>query len=231
MAASGFEWKTTPFDVLKTEASVSNIEDSEELPYDPRAEGVPYLVHPVSAAPKAANEVPPGASEASAARYRAAVAGDWNDVATVNVLGAELQTPRGGCLARARVEVFGSLETAFYFESEAANVVSRSRNKTRQAPEVGAALAAWQRCMASHGYNFEYFTDARLAARNDQTSALQIAQADSECATASSLRTIFVARFNQELNSFSESNLHSIVKFTEARDSAVERAKKALSQK
>jgi len=226
MADRGFVWNTTPLDQLVTQAKSTIAERNQQFPYDVNVEGLTYT--PVLPSGRTGDGTPPGLSEAELASYSAAMVGSWEEVISVEVLGATLETSADGCVTEGRIAVYGSLDVAYFVESEGPNAITRAANLARRSPEVVPVLESWSECMSERGYLFDDFTYARSAGLASPEGGQDIANADSECTNQVDLLSAFNREFSAQLAVFQDEHLGELERLGAARALAVERAKALL---
>lgn len=226
--AAGFDWKETPLDIYQSQYRSARDARVGEFPYDAAIEGLPYSNPEAPIVPNVSINSGAGLSENELEQFALVVGGSWDDVVTVDVFGTSMQTPRSGCISKARLRIFGSLEAAFFVESEAANAVSSARHATRQTPEVIEALDHWKMCMAESGHQFVDFTEARMRAHDHPSEAQAVAVADDRCTREANLGRVFDAAFNRAVDEFADSNTAALAEYQVAIDQAIEVAKDVL---
>ncbi|MBC8364828.1 MAG: hypothetical protein H8E59_07475 [Actinobacteria bacterium] len=177
-------------------------------------------------------------SESDQVRFGNALFGSDADAQTVEVGGGmALSISMGGCVAEARVSLFGDqvewIRLFFSIENRSGEVTSR----VLQDPLYMAALTKWQACMERRGFAVRDPGSARdLAARQyshlDSVDAAveerRIAAADGECVGESKLLEAAVGLEISYMAALLEERAGELVAYRELLDGAVDRATAVL---
>lgn len=203
MEAAGFEWIYLDPGMALSAAQNRDASYQGEFPIDPAVEVEGYATPSSVLRPDRTNDdVARELGESQRAAYSAAFFGpSSDDGTTVDLLGGgSFGVSDSGCLALGRTEVFGSLEAALEYEAGDANRTLAARQRALSDPDVQSALEEWQSCMASAGFSYEHFGQARASAANDVASAASaIHRADVGCTESSDLSDRFLRGYEAAL--------------------------------
>lgn len=208
MEAAGFEW--IYLDPGSTLAAARSRDASYrgEFPVDAVVESEAYADPGHVQRPDRTNDdVARELGESQRAAYNVAIFGPASDDGTtVDMLGGgSFGVSDSGCLALGRTEVFGSLEAALEYEAGDANRTLAARQRALSDPAVQSALEEWRACMASAGFSYEHFGQARSAAASEAAAAASaIHRADVGCTESSDLRRRFLQGYEAALGELYE---------------------------
>lgn len=171
-----------------------------------------------------------GLPEERQALYIEALHGAHGDVIAVEpVEGGPIELIGGrGCLAEARLRLFGDLSEFMRLASLNDSIEGEAWNRMTARREFSLATQAWSSCVQSAGYAA---TDPfELEERALGTDAeLQAARAHASCLTSSGLRDVVDAGFTEMVESVRREREGELVAFAELRQRAVEEAKAVLA--
>lgn len=153
--------------------------------------------------------------------------------------GTTLSVSSAGCEAKARAQVYGSLEQYFRLTSQMMQIPIEQDQRVEADPAYGAVLDAWAACMEDAGYHFSRPGDAMQAASEGwnllapaaaKAQEIEIAVADATCGKSTRLVQITSDLEVKYAKALDAQNEGAVLAFNEMQDRAVERAKRLLGQ-
>lgn len=142
--------------------------------------------------------------------------------------GSEISTPAEGCVADARVALYGDLAEYIELSHVSLNLRNEARSRVEADETYGQALGAWSSCMEDRGFEFAAWFEAYEAALNAPARQIEIAVADTTCAAeVGSVRigNDLQDKYEQEVLNDREAEL---IAYGELLDIAVDKAKSSV---
>ena len=231
MRDQGFQYVPVDLATSVSQASAATANRRVDLPFDPSTEGLGYAPLEMPLAPATNNDVyAQSLPAAEQSAWAAAALGDLeNSVEIVLPGGDRLRMPKDGCIAAGRVQVYGSLEVAGFFEAGLSSLRTGIRLRTLSSPEFNDAMQLWISCMQEQtGRRFDSFDQARNLAYGNPQESQSIANADASCTDSSALRDVYKAVHARATEAVINENLGTIEAFADQRQAAVARAEEII---
>jgi hypothetical protein len=217
MARKGFQY--VPID-LATAIAMESSSDYEEIagfPIDLKLEPSGYRPAPVEITRPFDNDAYAhslGTAEQEA--WSVAALGDFDDTVSVATPdGMSFEIPKQGCLAEARMQIFGSLDSAVIYEVGISAIDRQAAAITRSDQAIIDAVAAWSTCMKeTTGYEFADFTEARAFVRENASMNGVIAPADAVCTARTGLADIYSETKARNLQATIDANIGLLETFS-----------------
>lgn len=237
MADAGFEFVTTPSATIAEQERQAASEVPPEYGFDDveAARRVGYGladasstsgVLPSDQANVAIYEALP---QAEKARYDELLNPSLDNAITVRLDdGSEVSTSAEGCVAEARVTLYGDLAEYIKLSHVALNLRNEARARVESDESYGDSLEAWASCMENRGFQFAAWFEAYEAAINAPSREVEIAVADTSCA-----QEVGSVRIGNQVQDKHEQEVlrdreAEIVAYGELLDAAVEGAKSSV---
>jgi hypothetical protein len=230
MQSQGFEYWTVPLATLQHANSTAQLAAQQSFPYDAASEGEGYMVIAPDPYVDQNSQYVAAMSPSESARYSTALFGPDDDQVEVAVMGGSVAVGRTGCLAAARIALYGDLGQYAAGSFLTSNLELAAHSATSADEQVLAAMSEWSSCMSAAGWTVSSFGEARhRASQADNDVASRIAQSDSTCAAATNLIAIYRQVYDRELQQLVDDNAGTIEAFELARADALAKAKQAVS--